>query len=32
MKCYDRGEGRGKCHVFVDGATTCQCGQRKLMR
>lgn len=24
-KCIDRGEGKGKCHVFLDGSDLCQC-------
>lgn len=24
--CVDRGEGKGKCHVFLDHNDVCQCG------
>jgi hypothetical protein len=24
-KCTERGEGRGKCHVFLDGSLICEC-------
>lgn len=29
--CVERGEGRGVCHVFLDGATVCCCGERRLI-
>ncbi len=28
--CVDRGEGRGKAHVFIDWNDRCQCGERVL--
>lgn len=30
--CVDRGEGRGKCHVFLDHSDVCECGERRLTR
>jgi len=30
--CIDRGEDKGKCHVFLDHSTKCQCGDIDLER
>jgi hypothetical protein len=27
MKCYDRGEGRGRLHVYLNHSLQCQCGR-----
>ena len=31
-KCTERGEGRGKCHVFLDGSLLCECKTVNLER
>jgi hypothetical protein len=28
--CVERGEGRGKCHVFLEWSNVCVCGERRL--
>jgi hypothetical protein len=32
LECVERGEGRGKCHVFLDNSGRCQCGERDLSK
>lgn len=32
MKCFPRGKGRGKCHLFLNGSKVCECGERKLIQ
>lgn len=31
-RCIERGEGKGKCHVFIDKSDTCECGQMDLSK
>lgn len=31
-KCVDRGEGKGKCHVFLDQSNICQCTDVHLIK
>ena len=31
-KCTERGEGRGKAHVFLDHSLKCECGKIDLER
>lgn len=26
-ECVERGEGKGKCHIFIDHRDICQCGK-----
>lgn len=30
--CIDRGEDKGRCHVFLDHSDICQCGQVDLAK
>lgn len=30
--CVDRGEDKGKCHVFLDHSNVCECGDVNLER
>lgn len=30
--CVDRGEGKGKCHVFLDHSNVCECGEVDLTK
>lgn len=30
--CIERGEGKGKCHVFIDRNDICQCGKVDLAK
>lgn len=30
--CVDRGEGRGRCHVFLDHSELCECGEVDLAK
>jgi hypothetical protein len=32
LTCIERGEGKGKCHVFLDHSNTCECGEKNLNR
>lgn len=32
VTCVDRGEGKGKCHVFIDYEKVCQCGEVDLRK
>jgi hypothetical protein len=32
VRCVDRGDEQGKCHVFLDGGTLCQCEDIDLMK
>jgi hypothetical protein len=31
-KCFERGTGKGKCHVFLDHSPVCQCKEIDLRK